>query len=118
MMFQPLDGTIPRQLPYSVEQVVAVLYEDISLRDRVVIANLSENELDPSLYYAMAKTIREEFRLFNGNTELLTSCCSYIGKKYENHEDPVMVIIKELWKKAQKTHRLQLIETNRQSSVN
>lgn len=117
-MFQPLDGTIPRPLPYSVEQVVTVLYEDISLRDRVVIANLSENELDPSLYSAMAKTIREEFKLYSGNTELLNSCCRYIGKKYRNHEDPVMVIIKELWQKAQKTHRLQLVEVKNQTSVN
>jgi hypothetical protein len=118
MMFQPLDDSMPRPLPYSVEQVVTVLYEDISLRDRVIIANLSENELDPSLYSAMAKTIREEFRLYNGNTELLSSCCSLIGRKYENHEDPVMIIIKELWEKAQKTHKLQLVHTKRKSSVN
>ncbi len=109
---------MPRPLPYSVEQVVTVLYEDISLRDKVVIANLAESELDPSLYTVMAKTIREEFKLYSGNTELLSSCCKYIGRKYANHEDPVMVIIKELWKKARETHRLHLVVSSRRSPAN
>ena len=118
MMFQPLDEPMPRPLPFTVEQVVEVLYEDISLRDKVVIANFSESELDSSLYTAMAKTIRKEFGLYSGNTELLNSCCRYIGRKYENHEDPVMVIIKELWKKTKKTHTLHLVDTTSQSPAN
>lgn len=111
MMFQPLDEPMPRPLPYTVNQVVELLYEDISFRDKVVIAKLSESELEPFLYTGIAKTIREEFGLYNGNTDLLVSCCRYIGRKYENYEDPVMVIIKELWERAKKTHTLHLVDT-------
>lgn len=118
MMFQPLDSPMPRQLPYTVEQVVDLLYDDLSLRDRVIIANLSENDLDSSLYKAMAKTIRKEFNIYSGNKELLGSCCSYIGRKYDSYEDPEMVIIKELWRKAKQTHRLHLVDNSDQVAAN
>lgn len=117
MMFQPLDTPMPRQLPYTVEQVVELLYDDLSFRGKVLIANLSESDLDSSLYAAVAKTIRKEFGIYNGNTELLDSCCRYISKKYESDEDPVMVIIKELWKKAKKTHLLHLADTTVQATM-
>ena len=96
MMFQPLNEFNPLSLPCTVNRVVELLYHDISLRDKVIIAHLSENELDSSVYLAMAKTIRREFGLYSGNTALLNSCSSYLGKKYDAYEDPAMVIIKEL----------------------
>lgn len=118
MMFQPFDTPMPRQLPYTVEQVVELLYDDLSFREKVVIANLSESDLDFSLYAALAKTIRKEFGIFNGNSELLNSCCKYIGRKYESHEDPVMVIIKELWTKAKEIHILHLVNMPVQTTAN
>jgi hypothetical protein len=110
MMFQPLNDFNTLSLPSSVDQVVELLYHDISLRDKAIMAQLSEHELDSSVYLAMAKTIRMEFGLYNGNTDLLSSCSSYLGLKYDAYEDPAMVIIKELWKKIKKTHSLHLVE--------
>jgi len=110
MMFQPLESPMPRQLPCTVEQVVELLFDDLSLRDKVVMAKLTEYDLDSVLYAIVAKPIRKEFGIYNGNTELLESCCRYIGKKYKSYEDPVMVIIKELWKKSKKTHLLHLVD--------
>lgn len=110
MMFQPLELPMPRQLPCTVEQVVELLFDDLSLRDKVVMANLTEYDLDSVLYAIVAKPIRKEFGIYNGNTELLESCCRYIGKKYKSYEDPVMVIIKELWKKSRRTHLLHLVD--------
>lgn len=118
MMFQPIDEQMPSPLPYTVEQVVEVLYADLQFRDKVIMANLSEDDLDSSIYTAMAKTIRKEFGLYNGNTDLLNSCCSYIGREYEDHEGPVMVIVKELWKKAKTSHRLHLVERNSHTAAN
>ncbi len=109
MMFQPLNEFNSLSLPCTVDQVVELLYHDISLRDKVIIAHLSENELDSSVYLAMAKTIRREFGLYSGNTDLLNSCSSYLGKKYDAYEDPAMVIIKELWQKIKKSHILHLV---------
>jgi hypothetical protein len=108
---------MPRQLPHTVEQVVELLFDDLSLRDKVIMANLTEYDLDSILYATIAKSIRKEFGIYNGNTELLESCCGYIGKKYKSYEEPVMVIIKELWKKSKKTHLLHLVDTALQTTT-
>ena len=116
MMFQPLNEFHTLSPPSTVEQVVDLLCDDISLRDKVTMAHLSEDQLDSSVYLAMAKTIRMEFGLYTGNAELLNSCCSYLGREYDTYEDPAMVIMKELWKKLKKSHNLRLIVNRRSSS--
>lgn len=112
-MFQPLNDFNRLALPGTVDEVVELLYNDLSLRDKVVMAHLSENELDSAVYLAMAKTVRREFGLHNGNTELLKSCRSYLGTRYDPYEDPAMVILKELWKKIKQTHNIRLIKNKR-----
>lgn len=109
-MFQPLDTLQPKQPPRTVEEVVDILYNDLQLRDRVVLSTLSEAELDSSVYLALAKSIREEFGLYNGNESLISSCRSYLGRDYDSYEDPAMVIIKELWKKIKRNHRLRVVK--------
>ena len=109
MMFQPLDSYQPQIMPRTVDEAVERLYDDLLLRDRVVMSKLSEEELDSSVYLVMAKTIRKEFGLYNGNDHLHSSCRSYLGNEYDSYEDPVMVIIKELWKKVRNSHRLHLV---------
>jgi hypothetical protein len=116
MMFQPLSDFNSISLPGSVDEVVNLLSDDLSLRDKVLMAHLSEDKLDTSVYLAMAKSIRREFGLYNGNTELLDSCCSYLGREYDTYEDPAMVIMKELWKKLRKTHNLRLIVNHHRTS--
>lgn len=112
MMFQPLDTPQPRQLPRSVDEVVTILFGDLLLRDRVIMAKLSEDQLNSSVYLAMAKSIRKEFGLYNGNDHLISSCRAYLGREYDSFEDPAMVIIKELWKKVRENHhRLRLVKS-------
>lgn len=110
MMFQPLESYQPQTLPRTVEEVVDLLYEDLLLRDRVIMSNLSEDELDSSIYLAMAKSIRKEFGFYNGNDHLIASCHTYLGKDYDSYDDPVLVIVKELWKKVRDSHKLHLVE--------
>ena len=117
MMFQPINNQTMLSYPTTVDGVVELLFEDISLRDRVVMANLSEQEFDASVYLSMAKTIRKEFDLHNGNDELLKSCLSYLGSEYDSFEDPAMVIIKELWKKVKTGHSLRLVEKKAETTT-
>lgn len=110
MMFQPLNEFDPTPRPTTVEEVVDLLQNDLSLRERVIMAKLSEEELASTVYLAMAKIIRKEFGLYDGNTHLLESCCSYLGGKYDRDEDPAMVIVKELWIKLKRSHKFRLIK--------
>jgi len=117
MMFQPLNDFSFPSPPSTVDQVVELLYCDISLRDKVVMAQLSEHELDSMVYLSLAKTIRKEFGLYRGNSDLLNSCSSYLGSKYDAYEDPAMVIIKELWVKVRKSHNLHLVPKKNNPAV-
>ncbi len=110
MMFQPVNNFESLNHPTRVKQVIELLYDDISLKDKVVMADLSEHELDTTVYLEMAKSLRREFGLNNGNDELLKSCQHYMGKEYDRFEDPAMIIIKELWKKIRKKHILRLVK--------
>jgi hypothetical protein len=110
VMFQPLDTMSPSLLPESVEEVVDMLYRDLSVRDRMVMAGLSEAELDSAVYLAMAKIIRKEFGLYERNQALINSCRDYLGSRYDPYEDPAMVIIKELWRKLKKSCHLRLVK--------
>lgn len=110
MMFQPLNDIQTVNIPRRVEEVVEILYRDLLFRDKVILASLTEKELESSVYLALAKTIREEFGLYDGNHELLSSCFSYLGSHYDEYEDPAMVIVKELWKKIRNTHRLRSVK--------
>ncbi len=109
MMFQPMNDFNPHSRPSTVDQVVELLYCDISLRDKAIMAQLSEQELDSIVYLSMAKSIRKEFGLYSDNKDLLNSCSSYLGSKYDAYEDPAMVIVKELWLKVKKKHNLHLV---------
>ncbi len=112
MMFQPIDTYQLLPTPRSVEEVVALLYQDLLLRDRIIMSQLSEEELDSSVYLALAKSIRKEFGLYNDNEPLIASCRSYLGKEYDPYEDLAMVIIKELWKKVRRSsHPLRLVKS-------
>lgn len=110
MMFQPLHDTHTLNPPSTVSEVVEILFRDLHLRDKVILASLSEDELESSVYLALANTIRKEFGLYSGNHELLDSCAALLGKEYDRYEDPAMVIVKELWKKIKETHKLQRVK--------
>jgi hypothetical protein len=110
MMFQPINEFSPAAPPRTVKEVVDILYLDLKLRDKVVLASLSEKDLESSVYLALAKTIRKEFGLYSGNEELLKSCSSFLGTSYDKYEDPAMVIVKELWKMIRQKHQLRIFK--------
>jgi len=110
-MFQPVYGRRSPSPPTTVDAVVDLLYDDLTLRDKVIMAGLTEDEMNSSVYLAMAKILRKEFGLSNGNSALLKSCESYLGREYDTYEDPAMVIVKELWKKVKGKHNLRLVKS-------
>jgi len=109
-MFQPVNPEInPFDLPADVEAVVNLLLLDLSLRDKVIMAHLSESELC-TVYAGMAETIREEFHLNGVNLKLLASCRRHMREMRYPLMDPAMVIVRKLWEKVRRTYRLRVIE--------
>jgi hypothetical protein len=81
----------------------------LSFKDKSTIANIAEVELS-ILHKTTGEYIRNEFGLWSGNKDLMTSCC-FIAKKDKVSEDEASsIIIKELWKRLRETHRIRVIE--------
>jgi hypothetical protein len=111
MMFQPLDWKEPARppAPRDVEEVVDLLMSDLTLRDRVMMAEMEESKL-PRVYNALSPVLKREFGLVADNIALLRSCFRQ-ARSFDNGlmEDPAMVIIRRLWSKVRRSHTLRVI---------
>jgi hypothetical protein len=97
------------RLPQTVDEAAERLISELSLRDRVSIARMKEEELD-SLQPTMGRYIRENFRLWSGNLLLMESCISFSGEPDFNEENAASVIIREVWKKLRQTHLMRAVQ--------
>jgi hypothetical protein len=96
-------------LPKTVDEAVKRLISDMSLKDRIIVANMAEIEL--SLLHAnLGEYIRNEFGLWSGNQDLMTSCCFFAKKENVQQDEAASIIIGELWKRLRKTHKLRIVE--------
>jgi hypothetical protein len=95
--------------PKTVEEAVDRLIEELSLKDRTTLGNLTEDELS-LLHINLGEYIRNEFGLWSGNEALMASCC-FIAKRDKIHEDEASsIIIKELWSRLGETHKLRIVK--------
>ena len=91
-------------LPRSVDEAVEFLLHKISLKDRAMIAKMEENELH-YLHNTLGQYVRNKFGLWMENKGLIQSCRSRSDQNLSEDECSVF-IVKELWEKLQRTHRL------------
>lgn len=96
-------------LPETVDQAVAVLIEQLRLKDKSAIAHLQKNQLE-SLLQALDRYLSDEFALGRGNDLLMASCTRYLNEALPGEPEPAMAIITELWRQLSKTHRLRLVK--------
>ena len=95
------------KLPKTVDQAVDMLIDELSLKDRTTISNLAEDELI-NLHINLGEYIRNEFGLWSGNEDLMSSCCT-IAKMNKIHEDTAStIIIEKLWARLRETHKLRV----------
>jgi len=95
--------------PRTVNEAVDDLILKLPLKDKVTISNMAEQEL-LSLHFSLGNFIRNKYGLWNGNEELISNC-RFLLKKDTIHEDEVSsLIIKELWEKLRKSHRLKVVK--------
>jgi len=94
--------------PRTVEEAVERLRTELTLKDKSTIANMAETELS-TLYLNLGEYIRNEFVLWSGNVDLMTSCCFISKRDKVQQEEASSIIIKELWKRLKETHRLRIV---------
>ena len=62
-----------RNHPKTLKEAVNRLAENMALKDRVTVANMTEKEME-ALYPRLEKYIRVHFGLISGNEDLIRSC--------------------------------------------
>jgi hypothetical protein len=85
-------------MPETVDQAVEVLVKMTPKEDLETISKMSKENLI-SLHHGYGTCIRNEFKLWAGNSSLLNSCAKASKKEVSHPDDASMVIIEALWKK-------------------
>jgi hypothetical protein len=96
------------KLPETVDEAVDRLMSEMSLRDKTTLLKMAEGDL-VSLHFTVGMWIRNNF-VYPRNDKLLESCREVSGDKYLHFAQMHMVILRELWKKLQKTHKLKVVK--------
>ena len=88
-----------KKLPRSIDQAVDRLTSELSLTEKSMIANMSEEELI-DLQFTLGEYVRKEFRL-DENDDLMESCRVMSKVDNINIGHAAFTIILKLWKKLQ-----------------
>jgi hypothetical protein len=95
--------------PKTVEEAVERLIGKLSLKDRVYIANLSQENLY-LLHLSLKSYVGHELGLLAGNKDLIESCRVVCHSKGLNPDQCPAVILETLWRKLRETHKLREVE--------
>ena len=100
---------LTKDMPTSVEDAADYIVGRLPLKDRAIIANMEAEDL-AALHSSLGEYIRNNFGVRGENKPLIESCQSIIEKTKAQEEGPESVIIKEVWMRLNKTHRLRLMK--------
>ncbi len=96
-------------LPRTVDQAVDKLLAKLSLKEKTMIANIPEENLQ-NLYHSLEESMRNEFMLWLENKALMQSCRSLSEKHDLDGYNAALVIIKTLWIRLQQTNVLRIVK--------
>lgn len=98
-----------KKRPQTVQEAIQILIDELPLKEKTTIANMTEDEL-VNLNVYLGRYILDKFGLRSGNEELVESCLTFANYPLHNEDDAAAVIIKELWLQLRQTHRLRIIK--------
>ncbi len=98
-----------KNLPQAVDEAVDRLLVELSLRDKTKLVNTDEEDL-LELHFSLGMYVRNDFGLWDENTELMESCRSLSGEANLHADDASFVIIRELWEKVRESHVLRVVK--------
>jgi hypothetical protein len=107
--YSPNTNRKPSKPPKTVDQAVERLISDLSFKDKTTIANMAEVELSV-LHSTIGEYIRNEFGLWSGNKDLMTSCCFFAKRDKVSEDEASSIIIRELWKRLRESHKLRVVK--------
>ena len=79
------------------------------MKDKTTIANMAEVELSV-LHTSWGEYLRNEFGLWAGNKELITSCRFFAKRDKVSEDEASSIIIRELWKRLRETHKIRVLK--------
>ena len=94
--------------PETVDKAVDRLMSEMKLQDLTKLAKMAESDL-VTLHSTVGIWIRNNF-VYPRNDKLLQSCREVSRDKYLHFAQLHMVVIRELWKKLQETHKLKVVK--------
>ena len=94
--------------PKTVTEAIDRIMGELDLPVKAKIAKIPEDDL-VTLHFSMGMWIRNNF-VYPRNEKLLESCREVSGDKYLHYAQMHMVILHELWKRLQKTHKLKVVK--------
>jgi len=96
-------------MPKTVDDAIKRLIANMPLKFKVDLSKMDEGEL-VNLHFTFGVFIRNQFGLWNENTDLLNDCRKLSGIDFMNADDAAAFIIRQLWKRLRKTHRLRAVK--------
>ena len=95
--------------PETVDAAVAKLIATMALKEKTLLANMTENELT-GLDGSLGFYVRNHFAPGPQNRRLLESCRQKSGNLQLDEQDAVLLIIRELWRRLKKSHKLRAVK--------
>ena len=96
-------------MPKTVDDAVKRLIANMPLKFKVDLSKMDEGELI-NLHFTFGVFIRNQFGLWDENTDLLNDCRELSGVTFMHPDDSAAFIIEELWKRLRKTHKLRVVK--------
>ncbi len=96
-------------LPKTVDEAVNQIISDMSLEERVELANFDKEDLRV-INYSFSIFIRNQLFMKDVNKELFESCREISGNKNLNEATAALVIIEKLWERLRDTHKLRIVK--------
>ncbi len=101
-------GKLKEARPATVTEAVDRLMGELGLAMKAKIAKMPEDDL-VALHFSVGMWIRNNF-VYPRNDKLLESCREVSGDKYLHWAQMHMVIVRELWKRLQGSHRMKVVK--------
>jgi len=95
--------------PKTVDEAVNRLMANMPLKMKAEISKMDAGDLI-DLHATIGAYIRNQFKLWTGNFELLDDCCKVTGYEKLHPDEAAGIIVKELWRKLRETHKLRAVK--------